>query len=107
MRSLSLILALCFLPSSLWPQARSSTVLEGQRIEELAVNGCGDQSLLQNVSGIDSTGIVQAYGMRTNPSTPLFDGAPVNEVWEGWDFGRPPGLDSIQEFQVELNNSSA
>jgi hypothetical protein len=81
--------------------------LERKRIEELPINGRGYQALLATVPGIDSTGIVQAYGMRTNTSTTLFDGAPVNEVWEGWDFGRPPGLDSIQELQVELNNSSA
>src|SRR5712691_4260425 len=81
--------------------------LERQRIEQLPVNGRNYQSFLATVPGIDSTGLVQAYGMRTNTSTTLFDGAPVNEVWEGWDFGRPPGLDSIQEFQVELNNSSA
>ena len=53
------------------------------------------------------TGIVQAYGMRTNTSTTLFDGAPVNEVWEGWDFGRVPGLDALEEMHVETNNSSA
>jgi hypothetical protein len=81
--------------------------LERKRIEQLPINGRGYQSLLQTVPGIDSTGIVQAYGMRTNTSTTLFDGAPVNEIWEGWDFGRPPGLDAIQEVQVELNNSSA
>jgi hypothetical protein len=81
--------------------------LERQRIEQLPINGRGYQALLQTVPGIDSTGIVQAYGMRTNTSTTLFDGAPVNEIWEGWDFGRPPGLDSIQEFRAELNNSSA
>ncbi len=79
--------------------------LERKRIEQLPINGRGYQALLQTVPGIDSTGLIQAYGMRTNTSTTLFDGAPVNEVWEGWDFGRPPGLDSIQEFQVELNNS--
>src|ERR1051325_8547174 len=81
--------------------------LERQRIEQLPINGRGYQALLQSVPGIDSTGLVQAYGMRTNTSTTLFDGAPVNEVWEGWDFGRPPGLDAVEEFQVELNNSSA
>lgn len=81
--------------------------LERQRIEQLPVNGRGYQAFLATVPGIDSTGIPQAYGMRTNTSTTLFDGAPVNEIWEGWDFGRPPGLDSIQEIQVELNNSSA
>src|SRR6185503_12242714 len=37
----------------------------------------------------------------------VIDVAASNEVWEGWDFGRPPGLDSIEEFHVEVNNSSA
>jgi hypothetical protein len=81
--------------------------LERKRIEQLPINGRGYQALLATVPGVDSTGIIQSYGMRTNTSTTLFDGAPVNEIWEGWDFGRPPGLDAIQEVQVELNNSSA
>ena len=71
------------------------------------MNGRGYQAFLATVPGIDSTGLVQAYGMRTNTSTTLFDGAPVNEVWEGWDFGRVPGLDALQEMHVETNNSSA
>ena len=82
-------------------------VLERQRIEQLPINGRGYQALLQTVPGIDSTGIPQAYGLRTNSSATLFDGAQVNEVWEGWDFGRPPGLDAISEVNVEVNNSSA
>src|SRR5437773_9599829 len=45
--------------------------------------------------------------MRTNTSNTMFDGAPVNEVWEGWDFGRVPGLDALDELHVETNNSSA
>src|ERR1051325_10284271 len=81
--------------------------LERQRIEQLPVNGRGYQAFLATVPGIDSTGLVQAYGMRTNTSTTIFDGAPVNEVWEGWDFGRVPGLDALQEVRVETNNSSA
>src|SRR5215471_6436382 len=81
--------------------------LERQRIEQLPVNGRSYQAFLSTVPGIDSTGLVQAYGMRTNTSTTLFDGAPVNEVWEGWDFGRVPGLDAMQEIHVETNNSSA
>src|SRR5215831_8358912 len=81
--------------------------LERQRIEQLPVNGRNYQAFLSTVPGIDSTGLVQAYGMRTNTSTTLFDGAPVNEVWEGWDFGRVPGLDALEELHVETNNSSA
>ena len=81
--------------------------LERQRIEQLPVNGRNYQAFFATVPGIDSTGIPQAYGMRTNTSVTLFDGAPVNEVWEGWDFGRVPGLDALQELHVETNNSSA
>src|SRR5262245_32016525 len=81
--------------------------LERQRIDQLPVNGRGYQAFLATVPGIDSTGIPQAYGMRTNTSTTIFDGAPINEVWEGWDFGRVPGLDSLEEIRVETNGSSA
>src|SRR5439155_7367429 len=42
--------------------------LERQRIEQLPVNGRGYQAFLATVPGIDSTGLVQAYGMRTNTS---------------------------------------
>jgi len=86
--------------------AQAHTV-ERKRIEELPINGRGYQAFFQTVPGIDSTGIPQAYGMRTNTSSTIFDGAPINEVWEGWDFGRVPGLDSLQEIHVETNNSSA
>ena len=40
--------------------------LERQRIEQLPVNGRNYQAFLATVPGIDSTGIPQAYGMRTN-----------------------------------------
>ena len=86
--------------------AQAHTV-ERQRIEQLPINGRGYQAFFQTVPGIDSTGIPQAYGMRTNTSTTIFDGAPINEVWEGWDFGRVPGLDALEEIHVETNNSSA
>src|SRR5262249_60141733 len=82
-------------------------VLERQRIEQLPINGRSYQGLLATVPGVDSTGIPQAYGMRTNTSVTLFDGTAVNETYEGWDFSRPPGLDSITEVKVEANKSSA
>jgi hypothetical protein len=81
--------------------------LERQRIEELPINGRSYQNLLATVPGMDSTGLPQAYGNRTNTSVTLFDGTAVNESYEGWDFSRPPGLDSIAEIHVEVNNSSA
>ena len=82
-------------------------VLERQRIEELPINGRGYQALLSTVPGIDSTGRIQAYGLQPGSHTLLFDGTQMNEIWEGWDVGRTPGLDAIEEFHVELNASSA
>jgi len=82
-------------------------VLERQRIEQLPLNGRSYQGLLAAVPGIDATGRIQAYGLRPGTHTLLFDGSSMNEVWEGWDVGRTPGLDAIEEFHVEVNNSSA
>src|SRR5262245_26413497 len=86
--------------------------LERQRIEQLPINGRSFSALLVTVPGIEygnsnATGRVQSYGMRVNSNTTIFDGAAINEVWEGYDFGRAPGLDSVQEFRVETSNSSA
>ena len=86
---------------------RWATRSSGSASSSFPINGRGYQAFLATVPGIDSTGIPQAYGMRTNTSTTMFDGAPINEVWEGWDFGRVPGLDALQEIRVETNNSSA
>jgi hypothetical protein len=82
-------------------------VLERGRIEELPINGRGYQALLSTVPGVDATGRIQAYGMQPGTHTLLFDGTQMNEIWEGWDIGRVPGLDAIEEFHVELNAASA
>ncbi|MGH9657664.1 MAG: hypothetical protein ACRD96_03910, partial [Bryobacteraceae bacterium] len=37
----------------------------------------------------------------------LVDGAPQNEVWEGWDVARQPSLDALEELRIEVNNASA
>ena len=74
--------------------------LERQRIEQLPINGRSFSALLATVPGIEfgnsnASGRVQAYGMRVNTSTTIYDGAPINEIWEGYNFGRAPGLDSL------------
>lgn len=81
--------------------------LERKRIEQLPINGRGYQNLLATVPGITSTGRIRAYGAPVNTHALMVDGAPSNEVWEGWDFGRPPGLDSIEELRVDVSTSSA
>ena len=46
-------------------------------------------------------------GWGSGSYTLTFDGSQMNDVWEGWQPGRTPGLDSIEELRVEVNNSSA
>jgi hypothetical protein len=82
-------------------------VLERKRIEQLPINGRGYQAFLAAVPGITATGRIRAYGQPIGTHTLLFDGTAMNEVWEGWDIGRTPGLDAIEEFKVEVNASSA
>ena len=89
-------------------------VLETARIEQLPVNGRGYQNLLvttPNVTwssqGFGIGALVQGFGLRPGTTALTFDGAAQNEVWEGWDVARTPDLDTIQEIQVETNNSSA
>jgi len=89
-------------------------VLERQRIEELPGQGRGYQNLLQTVPGVTWSGHghgiggrLQAYGLPTGSNMIVFDGAPINETYEGWDIPRTPDLDTLQELKVEVNNSSA
>jgi hypothetical protein len=82
-------------------------VLERQRIEQLPINGRAITSLLiATVPGVE-TGRLRAYGMRQGSLIFLFDGTQHNEIWEGWTQQRPPGLDAVEEFKVEINSASA
>ncbi|MGH9722388.1 MAG: carboxypeptidase regulatory-like domain-containing protein, partial [Bryobacteraceae bacterium] len=88
--------------------------LERQRIEQLPVNGRGYQNLLVTVPGVQWSshghgigGRIQGNGLRTGTNVLLVDGAPQNEVWEGWDVARQPSLDALDELRIEVNNASA
>jgi hypothetical protein len=79
-------------------------VLERSRIEQLPINGRSLRSLLQTVPGMEGT---RAYGLREGSHEFVLDGAPIS-LWNyGGTITRLPGLDTIQEFKVENNNSSA
>jgi len=81
-------------------------VLERTRIEQLPLNGRSFSSLLVTVPGMESW---RGYGMRDGTHEFVLDGAPMANRLTMMSalFNRPPGLDSIQEFKVETNNSSA
>src|SRR5215471_16189656 len=80
-------------------------VLERQRIEQLPINGRSLTTLLQIAPGQEGT---RAFGMRDFSFEMVLDGAALADRYS-WNTitSRQPGLDSIQEFRVENNNSSA
>jgi len=80
-------------------------VLERTRIEQLPINGRQVTSLLQTVPGMEGT---RAYGLRDYSFEAVLDGSALADRY-GWNpiTYRQPGLDSIQEFKVENNSSSA
>jgi hypothetical protein len=80
-------------------------VLERNRIEQLPINGRFVSNLLQTVPGMEGE---RAFGLRDGSSEYVLDGATISDrLWGSAAFRRPPGLDTIEEFRVENNNSSA
>jgi hypothetical protein len=80
-------------------------VLERTRIEQLPINGRALTSLLQTVPGMEGT---RAYGLRQQSFEFVLDGAALADRYGYYLLPlRQPGLDSIQEFKVENNSSSA
>ena len=89
-----------------------SHVLERQRIEQLPINGRFLTALLQTVPGMEEeteydSVSARGFGMRRGSTEYTVDGAAITDRLMGGVFRRPAGLDTIQEFRVENNVSSA
>ncbi len=87
-------------------------VLERQRVEQLPLNGRDIQQLLITVPGLEVNfavaNEVRSWGMISGAHQYILDGAVLEEpMWEEGTIIRPPGLETIQEFKVENNASSA
>jgi len=89
--------------------ATLGTVVERARIDQLPLNGRFIQSIVFNgTPGLEgSSGSPRVYGLRPTSMEFLQDGAVLTNRDTGEFSGRPPGLDTIEEFRVETNNSSA
>jgi len=89
--------------------ATLGSVLERTRLEQLPLNGRYITGLiLRIVPGLEGRGAApRVFGLRENSMEYLQDGAVLANRSEGDTSGRPPGIDSIEEMQVETNNSSA
>jgi hypothetical protein len=79
--------------------------LERTRIEQLPINGRALTTLLNTVPGMEST---RAFGLRNFSFEMVLDGAALADRYS-WNTvtARQPGLESVQEFRVENNASSA
>ena len=86
-----------------------ATTVERARIEQLPLNGRSIQSLLTvTVPGLEgATAQPRVYGLRDSAMEFNQDGVPLDDRNTGSIQARPPGLDTIQEFRVETNGSSA
>jgi hypothetical protein len=80
-------------------------VIERSRIEQLPLNG----RFLNSLVGLTIPGVEgqRTFGLREAAMEYVQDGAALVNRDTGGLQGRPPGLDTIQEFKVETNNSSA
>jgi hypothetical protein len=84
--------------------------LEHARIEQLPINGRNVMNLMNTVPGVtfDNGGNLRTFGGRIGTHDVLLDGAALtDEVYGSGTISRPPSLDSIEEFHVEVNANSA
>jgi hypothetical protein len=83
--------------------------VERARIEQLPLNGRFFQTIVQQTTpGLEgSSGSPRVFGLRSTSMEFLQDGAVLTNRDTGELSGRPPGLDTIEEFKVETSNSSA
>ena len=89
--------------------ATLATTVERERIDQLPLNGRSIQSLLTiTVPGLEgATAQPRVYGLRDSAMEFTQDGVPLDDRNTGSIQARPPGLDTVQEFRVETNGSSA
>lgn len=89
--------------------ATLGTAIERARIEQLPLNGRFLQSLVMATNpGMEGgAGKPSVFGLREGSMEFLQDGAVLANRDVGNISSRPPGLDTVEEFKVETNNSSA
>ncbi|MBS1830433.1 MAG: TonB-dependent receptor [Acidobacteria bacterium] len=88
--------------------ATLANVTDRARLDQLPISGRMFQSLVaQTTPGIDGASQApRVWGLRWGVEF-LQDGAVMANRDTGELSGRPPGMDTIEEFRVETNNSSA
>ena len=85
-----------------------ATVVERQRIEQLPISGRLIQNLIyMTTPGMESgSNLPRLFGLRFAVELTQDSAILMNRQWQSIPL-RPPGLDTIEEFRSETNNSSA
>jgi hypothetical protein len=89
--------------------AALGNVVERARIDQLPLNG----RFIQTLVGLTTPGMEgsfsspRVYGLRASSLEYLQDGVVLANRDTGEIAGRPPGVDTVEEFRVETSNSSA
>ena len=88
--------------------ATLASVTDRERIDQLPISGRMFQTLVtQTTPGMDgASASPRVWGLRWGVEF-LQDGAVMSNRDTGELSGRPPGMDTIEEFRVETNGSSA
>ena len=88
--------------------ATLAAITDRARLDQLPVSGRMFQSLVASTTpGIDGNSFVpEVWGIKWGVEF-LQDGAALTQRDTGEISGRPPGMETIEEFRVETSNSSA
>jgi hypothetical protein len=89
------------------PESSSiANVTEAQRIRELPLNGLDITNLFQLTPGVEGSGSPRVNGLKAGGAEILQDGGSIVDRMSGGLPRIQPGLDTIQEFNVDMNSTA-
>src|SRR5436309_5514181 len=77
------------------------------RIHQLPLNGRSVSNLFNLTPGVEGGGAPRTNGMKVGSTEMLLDGLSIVDRFSGGVERVQPGLDTVQEFRIETNGSSA
>src|SRR4051794_7715228 len=82
-------------------------VKDDRRIHQLPLNGRSVSNLFNLTPGVEGGGAPRTNGMKVGSTEMLLDGLSIVDRFSGGVERVQPGLDTVQEFRIETNGSSA
>ncbi len=82
-------------------------VKDGQRIQQLPLNGRQVSNLFNLTAGVEGGGTARVNGLKVGSMEIVQDGVSLVDRFGGGIERVQPGLDTVQEFRIETSSSSA